>query len=171
MKVFNLFLILFLFFGLTFGLFGQTNKKLEKYLKIKALINNREDVEKLYGKGDVGKVNKYFVWYEILDMAILVDYVSKPCNPIYPLWNVPEWTVEEIRYTPQKKLPKLKDLMPDMTGYIARPGGDVPDHIDYYNAEKGISIGYDKYTKRVSSIGITATLSDEEKFKCKLENN
>lgn len=126
---------------------SQESANLAKWLKIKVFESTREDVEKLYGTSNETKY--HFIRYKNSDGTINVDYSKGGCEVVSPMWNVPEWTVIEISYTPWKNPPKLKDLIPDKSRYKRKQAGDVLDHIEYYDEEKGISVIYDKVSDEV----------------------
>jgi hypothetical protein len=149
--------------------FAQTNEELAKYMQIKVFVNTIEDVEKLYGKGK-SWANKYSVVYKTPEMAIDVNYVTGNCQSKFSRWNLPEWTVEEITYTPQNQSLKLDDLIRDKKQYKVKQVGDVINHFEYYNEETGVSITYDDYLDEVIDISLRPSVADEKKYRCSLKN-
>jgi hypothetical protein len=154
--------------------FSQQRETLNNWLKIKVFESTREEVEKIYGKGDEGDNgnNPYVVTYKNSRGITQINYSSGDCKSSkIPLWNVPEWVVTEISYSLSKNPPKLKDIIPDKSQYKRKQAGDVSDHIKYYNDEKGISIIYDKELKEVLNIILEPSLKDKQKYDCDSINN
>jgi hypothetical protein len=149
-------------FFVVFG-FSQSKQGLAKYLRINVLVSTIADVETIYGKGETF-VNKSVVNYKTSEDAIFVSYSIGNCQSKYPMWNVPDWTVEEVQYTPQKNPPKLKDLMPNKKLFKKRQSDHVIHFIDYYNDEQGITIYYDTLRKVVTGITIRPSLKDQVKY-------
>src|SRR5690349_13744325 len=89
--------------------FSQTNA-LDFYLRIKPFASTRDDVEKIYGRGEPHKFSQYTVYYQKPEFNFLVTYSEGGCGKS-SLWNAPEWTVTEIAYGHWKSPPKLKDLL------------------------------------------------------------
>lgn len=167
MRIFKL--VGLLFFITIFVSLGFSQKKLtlNKYLKIKVFESTREDVEKIYGKGESGS-NPYFVLYKTPDGNVSVGYSYRNCQYEYPMWNVPDWTVEDITYRPFKNPPKLKALISDKSQFKSRQSGDVINHIEYYDDERGISIIYDTSVGKVKDIIIRPSFKDIQKYDCDL---
>jgi hypothetical protein len=81
---------------------------------------------------------------------------------------VPAWTVIEVGYSTRKKPPKLTYLIPDKSQFKRKQSGDVPDHIEYYDDEKGIAIIYDANENEITNIIIRPSLTNKQKFDCDL---
>lgn len=156
----------FLMFFFTISIFPQKSGNLEKWLKIKIFQSTREDVEKIYGKID-GK--NHFVRYENSDGSVYVDYSKGECKSVIsPMWNVREWTVIGVTYTPWKNPPRLKDLIPNRNKYKSRQAGDVANQIEYYDEKEEVSIIYDTASDEVRNIIIRPSKKNEHEFDCDL---
>lgn len=159
----TIFLLILLFQAI--NVFSQ-NKYLEPYLNIKPFYTTRDDVLKIYGEGKFPKYNPYTVWYKTDDLTINVSYSSGGCEKKYSLYDIPEWTVEEISYDFLKTPPRLKDLIKNNKKFKKTPYGDGISQMKYYDEESGITIYFDKFTKEVEEISIGLTLKDKQKFDC-----
>ena len=145
---------------------AQEKFTLQDFLKIKPLVSSRDDVKKIYGIGTIYN-NKHIADYETDFGFATVSYSMGDCqNAKVKLWNVPEWTVEEIIYDTEDTKIGLKDLLKDIKPYKRKQKGDVLDHIYYFNEEKGIAIIYDINLKEVIKIIITPTKSQTKEFSC-----
>jgi hypothetical protein len=107
--------------------------------KIVLFRSTKADVENLLGK-PVGE--NYGVTYKLKDGILYLDYYEfDRCKARYGLkadWNLPEWTVTEIKYLPNE-LPKLSDLHLDLQKFRkAHESPEVPQLISYVNDEEGV---------------------------------
>lgn len=145
--------------------FAQSRLIAEKYLKITPTVSMRDDVEKLFGKGNAAHHN---VLYQTdADSVVSVEYSYGDCNSGAKVWGIPEWTVEEIYYVPREEKPlRLRDVIFDFSKFKKRQSGDVLVHIDYYNEDAGITVGYDKKEKTVNEIIIYPTLEQKRRLAC-----
>ena len=145
---------------------SQTNA-LAPYLNIKPFFSTRDNVEKIYGQGDDPERNPYIVFYKHANLKILVSYSLGGCKESeYPLYDLPEWTVESIDYKFSENPPKLKDLIRNNKNFKKRINGDATDHIEYYDEESGIIICYESYLKEVHRITLSPSRKDKQKFDC-----
>ncbi len=143
---------------------AQTNLIAKKYLKIKPTISTRDDVEKLLGKSDP---KQYTVLYQTTDSVIRITYSSGDCNTRAMAWGIPEWKVERVSYVPRDEYPlRLRNVILNFSKFKKLQAGDVLVHIDYYNNEAGVTVGYDKKEKIVNEIIIYLTLEQKEHFAC-----
>jgi hypothetical protein len=156
-----------LLFVLIFAVLGFSQKKenISKWLRIKALVSNREDVEKIFGKGEFYQ-NKYFVTYKINDGVVSVGYSLGNCNQVSSILNVPEWTVTDISYDFLKNSPKLKDLIGNKKQFKKRQDGDGINQIEYYDEKRGIFIIYDDNENQVIHIIIRPSKEVKMKYYC-----
>lgn len=169
LKEISLILILVVCF-ITFG-YSQNIDSLDYWLKIKPLINTRQDVEQILSDGKAGINNKHSIFYKTQYGGINVSYSLGDCtNGVVKEWNVPEWTVTRVFYNTEDDPPKLKSLLKDLGDYKTRIAGDVLSQIEYYNEEKGIYINYSKNTHRVIEIVVEPTLEQEKNCSCDLLN-
>lgn len=166
MKILKLLTSLFIFFIFSAFIFAQKEENLDKWLKIKVLVSSLDDVEEIYGNGKEFALGKL---YQTTDGNIYVQYTdTSDCKTSkIAVWNVPKWTVAEVSYSPSRNPPKLKDLIRSKNQFKKRQSGDVSDHIEYYNDEKGVSIIYDKSISKVIDITIRPSLEDKQKYSCK----
>lgn len=144
--------------------FSQSDA-LKPFLILKPFVNTREDVEKIWGKGSFNQ-NKYFITYKSSDIITSVGYHWGGCEKEYSQWNLPEWSVTDISYNFLKNPPKLNNLIGNNKKFKNKQHGDVLNHIEYYDEERGIHIVYDNYLKEVIHITIKPSLKDEQKFDC-----
>ena len=143
------------------------NKTISPFLNIKPFASTRDDVEKIYGKGNFPKYNPYFVNYKTSELSVLISYSTGGCEKKYSIYNVPEWTVIEVNYSFLKNPPKLKDLTKNDKKFKKMPYGDVINQMKFYDQESGIVIYFDRFTKVVDEISIEPSLKEEQKFACK----
>src|SRR4029078_7767403 len=139
------------------------------WTKIRVFESNLSDVERLFGdarnkearivQGEI-KPN-YRRIYDLPNAVAFVTYSRVKCDSAQPLWNVPEWTVIEVQYSPDEGTEKLKDLLAGMKRYKSKQAGDVETHTEYYSDELGISVVYDNEINEVLHI----TLYPSEKMK------
>ena len=166
MKIYKLgFLVLaFLFFAE--GTFAQDANGLEKWLNLKVFRSTRRDVENTYGNTEK-KTDEHFSVYEYSEGAVSVEYSYGNCaSSKASIWNVPEWTVVEITYTPWKNPPKLTELIQKKTRFKITRAGDVKNHKKYVDKIRGIAIVYDDWLKQVLDIIIGPSTEDDEKTRC-----
>jgi len=107
--------------------------------KVLLLQSTRADVEKLFGK-PIGKY--YDVTYNLGQGTLYIEYYDfdrcKPSHGYDGEWNLPEWTVTEIRYRPDHP-PTFASLHLDLSKLRKlhlNPG--VPDVVSYVNDEEGV---------------------------------
>ena len=145
---------------------AQASENLSEWLKLKVFVNTREDVEKVYGKGEDFALGKL---YQTPEGNVYVQYSGgENCtSSTMTIWNVVEGKITELDYSPSKNPPKLKELGLNKSGFKKRQyGTDVPDHIEFYNDEKGISVIYDKSIKEIINIIIRPSNKDKLKYSC-----
>ncbi len=135
----------------------------EKYLKITPAVSTREDVEKLFGKGDP---NSDRITYQIPDITIIVQYSFGDCSKRARIWAISEGIVEYVYYSFRENEPRLKDILLEKSKFKKREVGDVIGQFEYYNDESGISVIYLKGEKRVADIIIEPTLKQKKRFAC-----
>lgn len=152
---------------LAVSLNAQKKENLENWQKIKVLVSNREQVEKLYGKA---KDNQHNVYYQTPEGLVLIEYTKGDCKIAKSLWNVPEWTVTRVSYGLDKKHIKLKDLKLDKKQYSHKQSGDAAGIFQFYSAEKGIMITYNKNTKIIEYLILFPSAKDRKLFACDRKN-
>jgi hypothetical protein len=150
---------------------AQEGKGLQEWLRIKLFKSTRSDVERLYGSSSDNPVH-HFVRYKNSRGSIYVAYSKGGCEAAEsPMWDVPEWTVIEVGYTPTKNPPALTELLVNRKRFKVRQAGDVIGHVEYYDEEHGISIVYDKDEREVRNITIKPTLKDQQRYDCSVKTN
>jgi hypothetical protein len=143
------------------------NMDLDKWLAMRPLLTKRADIEKMYGKPEEA-YDKHQVIYETKDGAVTVTYSYGPCRTAkIPEFDVPEWTVTEIMFSPWKSPPNLADLIGDGHGFDRTPTGDVEHQVKYSDNKNGISIVIDDYEKKVKDIVIGLSQIDHDRLRCK----
>lgn len=166
MKFSRPFFSMFLIFVFSFTVIPQSGNMKPDWYKFKVFTHTREDVEKIYGEGKdfgLGKI------YYIPKVSIIVDYKDyKGCTSRYSTWDVDKNVVVEINYSFEEAYLKLKDILPNKKGFRKKihGTGDVPDHIELYDDEKGISIIYDKKDKSILNLIIRPSNADKLKHSC-----
>ena len=125
-------------------IFGQEPDWMKKMKSITLLSSTRDDVNKLLGQPRGNRIS--YLEYYVLEGEISVQYSSK-CRTIIVEgkevvegWNIPEWTVTTISFSPNKKL-TLKKLKFDVTGFNSYPVLDSRGAKIYENDELGIEYG------------------------------
>ncbi len=103
-------------FIIGFAVYGSTSSSVPQYPnaewrnKIVLFQSTKGDVERLLGK-PIGQ--NYGVTYKLKDGILYLDYYDfdhcKSQGGFAADWDVPEWTVTEIEYRPNR-LPKLSAL-------------------------------------------------------------
>src|SRR5215212_9995136 len=121
---------------------GVRPKELE-WRRVVILQSTRADVERLLGPSEMPG---YLVVYSLPEGSVSIEFATQSgCEPHREgFWNVPEWTVEEVTYTPFKAPPRFKSLNLDMTRFRKEPGGShTPDIVGYVDDEEGVSYTVD----------------------------
>ena len=121
--------------------------------KILLLQSTRGDVEKLFGR-PIGERNGGT--YKLKDGILYVDYYEfdycKPRDEFHTDWNVPEWTVIEIEFLPdrQRTVASLHlNLKPLRTAHL---NPDLPDFLSYIDDTDGIEYTVDESTHTLNSV-------------------
>lgn len=145
--------------------FAQKSNLINDLSRIKLFVSNKQDVEKIYGKG---KEYETRTIYETDQGGIRIVYSEEDCKSVPSgLWDVPKETVVEVSYSPGDKSLKLKELIFNKKPYKLRETeGDVRGLFDYYNDEKGISITFVKKTNELQEIIFYPTKSDFTLYSC-----
>jgi hypothetical protein len=112
------------------------SKQEPKWKQISVISTTRSDVERLLGKS---KDNGYIVFYPLEEGSLHIEYSAGLCNPNQDGWDVQEWTVIEVMYTPFKAPPKFSDLKLDLSKFKKELAGfSTPGIFSYINEEEGI---------------------------------
>lgn len=109
-----------------------------KWQQIIVLQSTRADVERLLGKSaDQG----FLAIYPIEAGSITVEYSLGLCGSGQAgEWNVPEWTVVGVTYTPFNNPPKLSSFDLDLTKFkTERESPCVPDMVSYVSDSEGVA--------------------------------
>ncbi|MCW5958864.1 MAG: hypothetical protein KIS76_01810 [Pyrinomonadaceae bacterium] len=173
---FRLICISFIFFSF-FALktLAQDQGELTHWQKIKIFLSTKDEVEQLFGKSQNNEFRvlkgeqtpTYARIYELADATVFVVYSSGGCEKNPELWDVSEWTVLEIEYSPNEDTIKLIDILPDKTRYKSKQAGDVVDHIEYFDDQRGVSITYDKFLDQVLHIKFYPSEHERKLRDCK----
>lgn len=109
-----------------------------EWKRIVVLQSTRSDAERLLGKS---KDQGYLVYYPLKEGGLHIEYSDGSCQPGQDSgWNVPEWTVIEVTYSPFENPPQLSSLNLNLTRFkIVRESPDVPDLITYINDDEGVA--------------------------------
>ncbi len=107
--------------------------------QLRLLESRRGEVERLVG---ASKSKAYIITYPVEGGDLDVEYYSfDHCNSRYGyrgFWNVPEWTVIAITYTPDNPA-NLSSLNLELRKFRAvHKSPHVPDVISYVNDEEGV---------------------------------
>lgn len=162
----TLIIILFIQAALCLHANAQVSSIPHEWRKIKVLSSNRADVERLYGKASQ---ESYFVKYTDDRGSVYISYSKGDCrSSSSPMWNVPEWTVIEVGYTPWKKPPKLKELIKKQheSRFVSRPHGDTRGFTEYVDEKSGFKIVYDDDLKEVRNVILRPARGMSEKYNC-----
>jgi hypothetical protein len=128
---------------LGFSVFGSMSRSQERGVEWKHGItlfqSTKPDVEKLFGK-PIGE--NYGVTYKLKDGILYVDYYGfDRCKSRFGFladWNLPEWTVTEIEFRPDREL-TFASLHLDLRQLRkARLSPHVPDLVSYIDDQEGI---------------------------------
>jgi hypothetical protein len=130
----------------------QFEEKLWKQ-KIMLLQSTRTDVEKVFGK-PIGQ--NYGVTYKLKDGILYLDYYDfdhcKSQDGYQADWNVPEWTVTEIEFLPDRKTTvaslhlNLKQLR------MAHLNPETPQLLSYIDDKEGIEYTVNESSHTLNSI-------------------
>ena len=106
--------------------------------KVVLFQSTRADVEKLFGKpiGENGSP------YRLEDGTLYLEYYDydhcKPWHGRAADWNIPEWTVTEITFSPSQPL-QFKAFKLDLKGFrTAHLSPEVPDLLSYISDQQGV---------------------------------
>ena len=128
---------------LTQVVIGQEPDWLKKIKNITLLSSTRDDVIKIFGhpKNENGSSLEYFF---VKDGEISVQYSVGKCKTTIiegketiQGWNVPDWTVVDIAFSPNKNS-KYKKHKHNFTGFKSSPVYDFPNARVYENDELGV---------------------------------
>ncbi len=134
--------LMLLFF--THSVFSQEPDWLVKIKNIKPLVSTREDVIKMFGEPLEKERISYGKYYDFKDGRMNVIYATGLCvtkledgkENVYG-WNVPEWTVIDVSFTPKKRI-NPKKLNINLDEFEKEEVWDVPGSFEYLNNELGI---------------------------------
>ena len=123
--------------------FAQSSlAELEKVKEIKFLKTTREDVKKILADynldatDDSRRVDKF----STTNTRIEITYSNGNCSDKWAKWNVPEWTVTEIKISPEIFI-RYKDLSFDYSKFQKEKKFDnFPDEYIYHNKNLGIAV-------------------------------
>ena len=113
--------------------------------KVLLLQSTRADVQKVFGEPSSGQ--GYFVSYKVNDGMLDLEYYPfdhcKPSDGVSADLNLPEWTVTEIGFRPDRQ-PTLTSLSLNLKRFReAHMNPDVPDLVSYFDDEKGVEYTVD----------------------------
>lgn len=139
MRILSLCLLLFLVPADSFSEKMITNSQASGWKQVSLLHSTRADVEKLLGQP---KRSAHVVTYSLETFTLFIEYYSfDHCKPRFGYsgsWNIPEWTVIEIKYLPSQVTP-ISSLKLDLEQFRkVHESPDVPDLISYTNEQEGI---------------------------------
>ena len=116
---------------------------LRRMKEIKLLSNTREDINKFLGDPVDDEKENYLWYYDFPEGRMAITYQSKQCvappenNGKLVGWKVPEWTVVEVSFSPDKYI-KPKTLNINFEDFTSKPIYDYPEASEYRNDELGI---------------------------------
>jgi hypothetical protein len=140
--------------------FGQG---LDRWTKIKIFQSKRYEVEKIFGQprnnpsrnADGNTKLVHLGIYDLPDATVFVTYSGGDCRSQKDaLWDVDEWVVTEVEYSPEEGVANLQHLLTDIKPYKRRQAGDVRNHIEHFSDRIGVSIVFDTETKEVLNITV-----------------
>lgn len=142
--------------------FSQNSDWLVKMNKIHLLTDKYDEVIKVLGDPVGGsKEKKLSAYFNLPEGRIFVGFASGLCvvtpysdgKPIG--WNVPEWTVIEMSFTPNK--PLSRKMIPfDLTTFRKSPFRDSPGAYMLANRELGIDLSMNSKGK-ITLVGFSPT--------------
>lgn len=111
---------------------------------IKPLVSTRDDVIKMFGEPSDKDRISYGEHYDFKDRRMEIIYETGLCVtkiedgiPKVYGWNVPEWTVIDVSFTPKKRI-NPKKLNINFDEFKKEEVWDVPGSFEYLNNELGI---------------------------------
>lgn len=160
MKLRKTLILLLVFLVATNMVFSQEPDWLVKIKTIKPLFSTRDDVIRVFGEPLGKKKPSYGEKYDLEEGRMSVIYEIGPCETkiedgvevVYG-WNVPEWTVIVISFTPNKRI-NPKKLNINFDNFDSEEIADVPGAIHYENYKTGV--GYTVYKGKIETISFQA---------------
>lgn len=162
-------LLALLIFSTGIGLSKEPNW-LIKRKQVKLLSHTREDVIKILGNPIDNKMDSYIWEYDFAegrmsirfeDRGLCIKQLGDDIKRSYG-WKVPEWTVTEVDFSPEKPISRKKSFI-TFVGFTKKPvkydskSGATPDDykrepflFEYYNDELGIY--YLEYFGKIAGI-------------------
>lgn len=139
MKILSVCLLLFLARADSISEKVITDSQASGWKQIRLLHSRRTDVEKLLGPP---KRSAHVVTYSLETFTLFIEYYSfDHCKPRFGYsgsWNIPEWTVIEIKYLPSEPT-HLSSLKLDLAQFRkVHESPDVPDLTSYRNEQEGV---------------------------------
>lgn len=117
---------------------GRAQGEQEKWKQIAVLRSERSDVERLLGKS---KYQGYMVSYDLEEGHLNIEYaLYNFCEKRNKYgWNVSEWTVTGITYSPYSA-PKFSSLKLNLKGFRKiRENLCCPEMLTYVSDEQGVA--------------------------------
>jgi hypothetical protein len=119
------------------SIFAQGPVWFKNIKKIKIFQSTREDVARIFGQPK-NPINQYNNIYELKEGELDVEYSRGLCSSEKREgWNVPEFVITRIFFTPNKQI-NHKKLLVGSNGFHKYEIRDVPGAFIYENDEKGI---------------------------------
>ena len=127
--------------------FGQSPLvELDRVKEIKLLESNRDDVRKILADYnlDISDDSRYYQWFSTKNAHIMVRYSNGKCSNNSEYWNIPEWKVTSIDFSP-KNLIKIPDIKVNYSKFRKeRKYVNLPHSYTYHNKDLGIAFEVDK---------------------------
>lgn len=141
---------------ITNSIYSQELDGLVKVKSIKLLVSTIEDVASILGEPLEKERLSYGKYYDLQDGRINVIYETGVCvtkieNGIKEVngWNVPEWTVISVSFTPKERI-SPKKLNITFNGFEKEEIGDNVGAVAYRNDQLGIY--YEVYKGKIETI-------------------
>lgn len=129
--------------------FGKEPEWLKKMKSLTLLSSTRDQVIKIFGQPENDN-RSYLENFVLEDGRISVQYSTGKCKTtiidgkeVKQGWNVPEWTVVNVYFSPNKRF-KPEKLKISFTGFRSYPISDVPNAVVYENDELGVDYSLTK---------------------------
>jgi hypothetical protein len=149
--------------------FGQESLSMRKIKTIELLKSTRKDVVTTFGEPLEKDVVSDAKYYDLVDGRMRVAYAVGTCD--YGTdglaksrgWNVPEWTVISITFTPKERI-SPESVSVDFAGFEKEIIHDVPGGVAYHNDMLGIH--YTVYKGKIETI-MYYPPNETKIFRCK----
>jgi hypothetical protein len=160
MKLRKRLIILLVFLIATNIVFSQEPDWQVKIKTIKPLFSTRDDVIRVFGQPMGKEKRSYGEEYDLEEGRMSVIYTTGLCIrkiedglEVVNGWNVPEWTVFLIIFSPTNRI-SPKRLNINFDNFRSEKISDVPGAVSYENDETGV--GYTVYKGKIETISFQA---------------